>query len=165
MLIVIMMNTLDLIIPKRMAFVPPNKSNHQQTCLLDAFVDNTSLGFTDHGNLDFTSLTKWLGEIAQTWEHFILCISLLRAQNLKNKHSYHMLFWEWKAGRPVIHPIHNEDLVLKIYHGTNCPIKPICRTNLTSASRILDVQHISTVDNFHSQIQVLTENCEQFALL
>jgi hypothetical protein len=73
--------------------------------------------------------------------------------------------WEWKAGRPVLRPIHADDPVLQLYQGTQrTKFESIKRTKPTDASRILGV-HISPVRDFLAQIQVLEEKSEQFAIL
>jgi hypothetical protein len=111
--------------------------------------------------LDFITLTNRLGEMAQTWEQLLHLSG--GALNLK-KCAYHILVWEWKAGRPVLRTIHDDDPALRLYQGTNRAVEQIRRTDPTSASRILGV-HISPVGDFLSQIQVLKEKCEPFALL
>ena len=47
-LVVLLMNTLDRLIPERMSFQSPG-SPQRHDRLLDAFIDDTLLGFTDHG--------------------------------------------------------------------------------------------------------------------
>jgi hypothetical protein len=114
-LVVLLMNTMDRIIPERMAFESPDGTNHHGR-LLDAFVDDTSLGFTDSANLDFHGITVRLREIAQTWEQLLHFSG--GALNLK-KCSWHVLYWEWKAGRPVLRPIKDDDPTLCcLYQGT-----------------------------------------------
>ena len=39
--------------------------------LLDAFVDDTSLGFTDHGLMTMETMIAKLNHIAQTWESIL----------------------------------------------------------------------------------------------
>lgn len=52
-LVVILMNTLDHLIPERMEFQSPDASI-KHSCLIDALVDDTSLGLTDTGLLSYT---------------------------------------------------------------------------------------------------------------
>jgi hypothetical protein len=66
-LIVVLMNTMDRIIPEQMDFASPDGSNRQAR-LLGAFVDDTSIGYTNPGDMEFPLLTNRLQEIAQTWE-------------------------------------------------------------------------------------------------
>ena len=49
-LVVVLMNTLDRLTPERMSFQSPD-SPQRHDRLLDAVVDDTSLGFTDHGRM------------------------------------------------------------------------------------------------------------------
>ena len=109
------MSTLDRIIPERMEFASPNGCNHHAR-LLNAFVGDTYLGFTDSGKLDFIALTNRLGEMARTWEQLLHLSG--GALNLK-KCSYHILSLEWKAGRPVLRTIYDDDPALRLYQGTN----------------------------------------------
>jgi hypothetical protein len=160
-LIVILMNTMDRIIPERMAFQSPDGSNSQAR-LLDAFVDDTSLGFTNDGSLDFTELTHRLRDIAQTWEQLLHLSG--GALNLK-KCSWHILFWEWKAGRPLLRPITAHDPALARYQGSSKQsFHPIRRTAPTEASRILGV-YLSPTGDFSQQIRVLREKSGKMATL
>jgi hypothetical protein len=69
-------------------------SSHRS--LVDAFVDDTSLGFTcSPGQSTPNDLTLSLQSIAQTWEH----ISFLSGGKLNlSKCLWYALFWEWKNG-------------------------------------------------------------------
>jgi hypothetical protein len=69
-LVVTLMNTLDRITPERMIFSSPD-SQQTHSRLIDAFVDDTSLGFTDPGLLSMAELTTSLSHIAQTWEKLL----------------------------------------------------------------------------------------------
>jgi hypothetical protein len=64
------MNTLDHLIPERMEFQSPDESI-THSCLIDAFVDDTSLGFTDPGLLSYTKMITRINHIAQTWERLL----------------------------------------------------------------------------------------------
>jgi hypothetical protein len=133
-LVVILMNTLDQSILERMEFNSPDGTNHHGR-LLDVFVHDTSLGFTDLGQLDFAAITDWLREIAQTWEQLLHFSG--GALNL-NKCSWHVLFWEWKAGRPILCPIQDNNPNLRLYQGGNHTVSHlIWRTTATEASQIL----------------------------
>jgi hypothetical protein len=65
-LVVILMKTLDHLIPERMEFQSPDESI-THSCLIDAFVDDTSLGFTDSGLLSYPEMITRINHIAQTW--------------------------------------------------------------------------------------------------
>jgi hypothetical protein len=62
-LVVILMNTLDHIIPERMEFHSPD-STTRHSRLIDAFVDDTSMGFTDAGFCTLETLIEKLNRIA-----------------------------------------------------------------------------------------------------
>ena len=160
-LVVILMNTMDRIIPERMAFKSPDGKDIQER-LMDAFVDDTSLGFTNDGTLAFPELTNRLREIVQTWEQLLHYSG--GALNLK-KCSWHILFWEWKSGRPVLRPIKENDNELRLYQGSDTQhTHPIQRTKVTDASRILGV-YLSPNGDFSKQIQVLRDKAGAFAIL
>jgi hypothetical protein len=65
-LMVLLMDTLDRIIPERTTFESPD-SAIKHSRLVDAFVDDTSLGFTDPGYATLEMLVSKLTNIAQTW--------------------------------------------------------------------------------------------------
>ena len=135
-LVVILMNTMDRIIPERMAFASPDGTN-QHGRLLDAFVDDTSLGFTDPGALDFDGIVDRLREIAQTWEQLL---QLSGGSLNLSKCAWHILFWEWPDGRPTLRPINEDDPALQLYQGANrITVNSIRRTTSNEASRILGV--------------------------
>ena len=91
------MNTLDRMIPEQTEFNSPDSSIIHSR-LIDAFVDDTSLGFTDSGFLQLeTMVSKKLQHIAQTWERLLFYSG--GALNL-TKCSWRVMFWDWKKGRP-----------------------------------------------------------------
>ncbi len=65
-----MLNTLDGIVPDKMNFAQFHGARSHSR-LVDAFVDNTSLGFTSPGNMEYIRLIDRLQAIAQTWEHIL----------------------------------------------------------------------------------------------
>ena len=69
-LVVLLMDTLDRIIPERTQFESPD-STIKHSRLIDAFVDDTSLGFTDPGYVTLETLVSNLTNIAQSWEQLI----------------------------------------------------------------------------------------------
>ena len=66
-LMVLLMDTLDRIIPERITFKSPD-SNIKHSRLIKAFVDDTSLGFTDPGYVTLETLVSKLTNIAKTWK-------------------------------------------------------------------------------------------------
>ena len=88
-LVVILMNTLDHLTPERMEFQSPDASiKHSR--LIDAFVDDTSLGFTDPGLLSHTEMITRINHIAQTWERLLHFSG--GSLNL-SKCSWYIMYW------------------------------------------------------------------------
>ena len=69
-LVVLLMNTLDRLIPEHMEFTSPSAS-FTHSCLIDTFVDDTSLGFTNPGVLSIPEMIRRINSIAQTWEQLL----------------------------------------------------------------------------------------------
>ena len=98
-LVVILLNTLERVIPQRMSFKSPDEKNVHSR-LVDAFVDDTALGFTDDGSISLaTIMVSQLETMAQTLEHLLHLSG--GALNL-SKCSWFVMYWDWKNGRPVI---------------------------------------------------------------
>ena len=160
-LIVFLMNTLDRMITERMEFSSPD-STMKHSRLIDAFVDDTTLGFTDPGFMTLKTMITKLNHMAQTWEKllFYSCGAL----NLK-KCSWHVLYWDWKHGRPVARPITPEDQSLELTTQGNTEIEhQIKRLSLDKSSRIIGVHHLSPDGNFSDQIHILKDKADQFAI-
>ena len=135
-LVVMLMNTLDRIIPDRMTFRSPN-SPQRHDRLIDAFVDDTSLGFTDPGMVTLETMIAKLNHIAQTWEKILFYSG--GALNL-SKCSWYTMFWDWKNGRPSLRPIDSTDPTLTLVtQGQTNESSTIKRLPLNKASRILGV--------------------------
>lgn len=114
-LVVILLQTMDRLIPDRMNFTPISGSRSHSR-LSDAFVDDTSMGFTstdDHSTID--DLIAKLEHIAQTWEHLLF---LSGGKLNLSKCSRFVIKWEWeKQGRPIIRPIASSDRELQLQQG------------------------------------------------
>lgn len=66
-LVVILLHTIDRIIPEQMEFSTPNGKIHHER-LTDAYVDDSSLGLTGHAKtFEYEGLIRRLQEVAQTW--------------------------------------------------------------------------------------------------
>jgi hypothetical protein len=159
-LVVILMNTLDRIIPERMEFhSPDSKTRHSR--LIDAFVDDTSMGFTDAGLCTLETLIEKLNRIAQTWEKLLYYSG--GALNLQ-KCTWHVMHWDWKLGRPHLRPVSPQDPSLTLTtQGDTTTSTEIRRLPLTKASRILGV-HLSPNGDFSKQLIVLKEKADTFAI-
>ncbi|KAI2492618.1 hypothetical protein MHU86_21932 [Fragilaria crotonensis] len=107
-LVVIMLNTLDRIVPDRINFVPvQGKRNHSR--LVDAFVDDTSLGFTSAGNMDYDQLIQRLQDIAQTWGAYSISLGR-KTESFKMFVVCPLLGVEkWQTNSSTNHPARQKD--------------------------------------------------------
>ena len=159
-LVVILMNTLERIIPERMEFQSPDTAT-RHTRLIDAFVDDTSLGFTDAGVCSLETLIAKLNRIAQTWEKLLFYSG--GALNLQ-KCTWHVMYWDWKLGRPLLRSVAATDPPLTLTtQGEHTNAIPIRRLPITKASRILGV-HLSPNGDFSNQLIVLKTKADIFAI-
>jgi len=69
-LVVILLNTLDRVVPDRISFRSADGTIHHER-LVDAFVDDTAIGLTDDGTRSLTQLVSALESAAQTWEQLL----------------------------------------------------------------------------------------------
>lgn len=159
-LVVILLHTLERLVPDRTAFESPNKClTHSR--LVDAFVDDTSLGISDidsEHTLEETVLR--LQAVAQTWEKLLSLSG--GALNLK-KCSWYAVHWEWHNGRPVIRPIQPDDpqVLLTPSFGLSDP-QVIPRMSVDQSSRILGV-YLSPTGNFSDAINKYRVKADSFA--
>jgi hypothetical protein len=96
--VVILLNTLDHVVPERIQFSSPDLT-HSHERLVDAFVDDTSIGFTSNGNNSYAAMIDRIKQIAQTWENLLHFSG--GSLNLK-KCSWYVLYWDWERGRPTL---------------------------------------------------------------
>jgi hypothetical protein len=159
-LVVLLMNTLDRVIPWRMRFSSPD-SDTKHSRLIDAFVDDTSLGFTDEGQLSLETITTQLTELAQTWEKLLFYSG--GALNL-SKCSWYIMYWDWKKGRPQLRPTQPQDgtVALTTQGNDQSTPTPILRNDIDKATRILGV-YLSPDGDFKTQIKILKKKADQFA--
>lgn len=159
-LVVILMNTLERLICDRITFHSPD-SKDRHTRILDAFVDDTSLAFTDTEQpRTYEQMVRNLETAAQTWQRLLQYSG--GALNLK-KCSWSILYWEWHNGRPVlrqprpqdaqIHIRHNKDDL----HGTEIKMTTPC-----TANRILGV-HLNPIGDFSTHLTYLRKKANAFA--
>lgn len=158
-LVVILMDTLDRVIPERITFHSPD-SEMVHSCLIDAFVDDTSVGFTDPGFLSLKTMVSKLSNIAQTWEKLLFYSG--GALNLK-KCSWYIMHWDWKKGRPHMQRITEGDPTLSMTTQGENNSQSIKRLELSTASRILGV-YLSPNGDFSEQLQVLKSKADTFAI-
>jgi hypothetical protein len=158
-LVVILLNTLERVIPNRISFRSPDGNIIHQR-LVDAFVDDTAIGLTDDGEASLAELTKALESVAQTWEQLLHFSG--GSLNLK-KCSWYVLFWEWKQGRPCLREMEPGDPGIELYQGSQSSRKvSIRQQHHTTSSRILGV-HQTPMGDFSDHIRVLKKKADQYA--
>ncbi len=157
-LVVILLNTPDRIVPERTHFSTPQASI-QSSRLVNAFVDDTSLGFTDTNSTNEDMIQR-LQAISQTWEHLLHLSG--GALNLK-KCSWYILYWDWQKGRPVLRAPQPTDPIVTLKQGSKPqPHTEVERMDLSKAPRILGV-HLSPLGDFSQQIKVCKHKADAFA--
>jgi hypothetical protein len=155
-LVVILMHTLDRLVPERMEFTSPH---HHHSRLMDAFVDDTSLGFTDSGILTCTEMIKTLNGIAQTWEALLSYSG--GALNLQ-KCSWYVMFWEWIEGQPRLRPLQSSDPDVLLTQGKAPERHSIRQTSPDDATRLLGV-YLSPTGDFSVHLRHLQTKAETYA--
>ena len=156
-LVVLLMTTLDTIIPERMMFQSPD---FQDSRLMDAFVDDTSLGFTDYGILSSAEMIHKLNEIAQTWERLLSHSG--GSLNLKKCYWYNM-YWDWTDGRPALRPFHSTDPVITLTQGSKPDNFLIQRIPHETSNRILGV-YLSPLGDFSKHLTVMKDKADSYAI-
>ena len=159
-LVVLLLNTLEKLTPERISFESPN-STMTHTRLVDAYVDDTSAGFTDpYSDFTLEDMIETLQRIAQSWEHIL---SLSGGSLNFKKCSWYVVYWEWKNGRPFTRPIGSEDpkIILCNSFGSPRP-QEIPRMPLDTSLRVLGVQ-LSPSGSFSDHIQIYKNKADLFA--
>ena len=158
-LVVILLQTLDRLIPDRINFSSP-KGDLQHSRLSDAFVDDTYLGFTSSDDTaTLESLINRLQAIAQTWEHLLF---LSGGKLNLSKCSWYILRWEWEQGRPSLRPISATDPQLRLRQGSSEVLTTISRSKLEDSHRMLGVL-LNPLGDFGAHIQFLKNKADTFA--
>ena len=153
---VLLMHTLDRLVPERMSFATPNL---QHSRLMDAFVDNTSLGFTDSGVLSCSNMISKLNSIAQTWEKLLSHSG--GSLNLK-KCSWYVLYWEWVDGRPRLRPLQSTNPTIHLTQGSQPILHPIAHTPPDRATQTLGI-FMSPTGDFSQHLIVMKTKADSYA--
>jgi hypothetical protein len=157
-LVVLLLHTFDRIIPHRMNFVPISGARtHSRSS--DAFVDDTSVGFTSRDDTSYSVLISRLQEVAQTWEKLL---SLSGGKLNLNKCSWYVLRWEWKNGRPILRKIQSEDSTVALTQGDDSTPITIRQHTLAQSSRMLGV-HLNPLGDFSDHLQILRKKADEFS--
>ena len=157
---VILLQTLDRLISDRMNFIPII-GDYEHSQLADAFVNDTSMGFTsDSDSATLNDIISRLQTIAQTWEHLLF---LSGGKLNLGKCSWYVLRWEWDKGRPVIRPFKPDDPKLRLQQGNDasCTIE-IRRTSPTDSGKMLGVL-LNPLSDFSAHIALMKKKADTFA--
>lgn len=158
-LVVLLLNTMERISPLRMSFASPDGINTHSR-LVDAFVDDTALGFTDDGQISLEDLVSRLEAVAQTWERLLHFSG--GSLNLA-KCSWFVMYWDWRSGRPVLRAQEDSlSATVRLSCGGDNQKYPIKRQSLTKATRLLGVFQNPSGD-FSELIQVLKAKADSYA--
>jgi hypothetical protein len=157
-LVVLLLNTLERVVPQRMSFMSPDGINVHSR-LVDAFVDDTALGYTDEGDLSMEEMTTQLETMAQTWEQLLHFSG--GALNL-GKCSWYVMYWDWRSGRPVLRKQLPTDPSVALRRGESDIVTEIPRQNEGEASRILGVYQ-NPLGDFSTQLRVMKNKADKFA--
>ena len=160
-LVVILLQTLDRLIPDRMNF-QSIKGDIVHSRLSDAFVDDTSVGFTSsYTEASLDDLINRLQHAAQTWERLL---HLSGGKLNLSKCSWFILKWEWEKGRPVISPIKPTDKSIHLYHGDDTDTRILIpRTKPSDSARMLGV-YMNPLGDFGAHIKQLKKKADTFAI-
>ena len=157
-LVVLLLHTFDRLIPHRMNFVPISGARvHSRSS--DAFVDDTSVGFTStRSDLLYSDLVRQLQEVAQRWERLL---SLSGGKLNLSKCSWYVLRWEWTNGRPVIRKIQANDPNVSLTQGDSTTPVDIQQHSLAHSSRMLGV-YMNPMGDFSDHLVVLKKKADDF---
>ena len=158
-MVVVLLHTLDRIIPDRMNFDPIlSGSPHSRLC--DAFVDDTSVGFTSSNETEtLEGLISRLQRVAQTWEHLLY---LSGGKLNLSKCSWYVLRWEWQNGRPCLQKIRPIDPKLSLVQGSMDQPVEIRRTAPDVSSKMLGIL-LNPLGDFTDHLQLLKTKADNFA--
>ena len=159
-LVVILLQTLDRLIPERINF-KSIQGDCKHSRLTDAFVDDTSMGFTSTSdNTTLEDLVSSLQKIAQTWEHLLF---LSGGKLNLSKCSWYAIRWEWDKGRPVIRPVQPSDPTIRLHQGNEKSVTTeIPRSDPTSSAKMLGVL-LNPLGDFTDQIKAMKKKADSFA--
>jgi hypothetical protein len=158
-LVVLLLHAFDRIVPHRMHF-EPIASGRPHSRSSDAFVDDTSVGFTsDDDDASYADLLARLEFAAQSWEK-LLHVSGGKL-NLK-KCSYFVLQWEWQQGRPKLRRMMPSDSSISLTQGQSPDRHEIKQTAPTESIRMLGVL-LNPMGDFTDHLSALKVKADTFA--
>ncbi|KAI2502292.1 hypothetical protein MHU86_12181 [Fragilaria crotonensis] len=128
--------------------------------LVDAFVDDTALGFTDNGSMSFEDLVTSLEDLAQTWEKLLHYSG--GSLNL-SKCSWFVMYWDWRSGRPILREQTIDPLAtVRLSQGQDPHRVVIRRQSLNQATRILGVYQ-NPIGDFSHHVSILKKKADEYA--
>jgi hypothetical protein len=157
-LVVILLNTLDRLVPDRINFVPLRGDRTHQR-LVDAFVDDTSLGFTLAREHSYNKIIGRLQQVAQTWEHLLY---LSGGKLNLAKCSWYVMYWEWESGRPRLCKTQPTDPTIQLYQVSQASTTAIRRTSVDESTIMLGV-YLNPNGDFGHHIKQLRQKSERYA--
>ena len=157
-LVVLLLHPFDRLVPHRMNLEPISAGqSHSRSS--DAFVDDTSVGFTSNDESTYSDLISRLQSVAQTWEKLLFLSG--GKLNLK-KCSFFVLKWEWKSGRPVFRRILPSDPSIVLTQGDSIVPNEIRRTDSAESTRMLGVL-LNPKGDFTDHLKLLKSKADTFA--
>ncbi|KAI2508454.1 hypothetical protein MHU86_5981 [Fragilaria crotonensis] len=157
--VVLLLHTFDRIVPHRMHFEPIDGGrSHSRSS--DAFVDDTSVGFTSSDdNTSYDELIARLEFVAQSWEKLL---SLSGGKLNLKKCTYFVLQWDWQHGRPIIRKMLPSDSSVSLTQGQSATRHAIKRTSPTESIRMLGVL-LNPMGDFTDHLASLKAKADTFA--
>ena len=158
-LVVLLLHTLDRLVPDRMNFESISGQTHSRTA--DAFVDDTSVGFTSSADDEpYENLIARLQNVAQTWEHLL---HLSGGKLNLSKCSWYILRWDWCNGRPTLRKALPSDPQLLLSQGNQTGKVPIPQITPETSLKMLGVQ-LNPLGDFSDHIRTLKVKADEYAL-
>jgi hypothetical protein len=158
---VLLMKTMDSLVPDRISFSSTD-SGLAHSRLMDAFVDDTYIGFSDHGIYkSAAAMISRLQEISQHWERLL---SLSGGALNLSKCGWYLMYWTWKNGRPILQPPSPTDPGITLTSGFESQKRhSIHRAPLTQSTRMLGV-HLNPLGDFSQHLQIMKKKADNFAI-
>jgi hypothetical protein len=158
-LVVIMMNTMDRLVSERVTFRSPDTSMCHER-LIDAFVDDTSISFTDSGDKSYDDMVATITSIASLWDRLLFYSG--GSLNLQ-KCAWHITYWEWEHGRPRLRTPNSNDKQIVICSAQTGKDETIKQQHYHQSSRILGA-HLTPSGEFATQLSVMRDKADNYAI-
>ena len=151
-LVVVILNAYDEIANDGFAFTDP-WNELTELWKVFAFVDDTSLGFTDYTGKSADEMIQTLEHLAQLWEKLLNTTG--GALNL-SKCFWSLQYWEWKQGRPILRATSYLDSDLVMYSGDKGEASLVTRIENDESTKMLGVYaNFNGTFGVHAQVMKL----------